>query len=588
VWSVPPSKRGNNNGRHFWGSLSSSTSTESDLDCRVLNNPCDDVMDVCWSKDSKRFVLCSLDHCVLVYEDLNHGVQGEGSKWSCVMRNAKDHLSYVQGVAYDPLGVYVASQGSDRTVRIFSRKPCSLKKRGAGTNDTANTDVEESEAQRVLRRQAQTQKMLTDKKFEVLTKSRVLKYRNTEGSSSITMKSTESVNNVHVTNANATKQLAKHYLFADESTVESFFRRLAWTADGAFLITPAALYHADGDDTLKSRKGDEKVEDSSTPSFATYLFARHHFDKPFKVFAGLEKPSVVVRPNPVLFKLPKNAATQKIQPTQPYRSIFAVLTIDCVLLYDTYHDAPLAMAQSLHYSGLTDCSWSNDGRYLLVTSTDGYISMLSFENGELGEVYETSSNYSMPTGVDGNQDVEVAANKTNISDPLRDGQLLDHKEEVTLLVPSSPSQQPQSQKECVHFEVTKGTNSPCQKAKKRITPTLVTVDPSTSKTIFNHTHDEPEKPGSGTTQPVVVSESTDEEGDRGENRSLLALSGAKRTASKMTEGETEANANTSPVRKDISCEGVGGQEDGGESKQQQQILQPKKKKRIQPTLVSCK
>eukprot|EP00957_Ditylum_brightwellii_P158021 12028989-Ditylum_brightwellii.AAC.1 len=113
VWSVPPSKRGNNNGRHFWGSLSSSTSTESDLDCRVLNNPCDDVMD------------------------------GEGSKWSCVMRNAKDHLSYVQGVAYDPLGVYVASQGSDRTVRIFSRKPCSLKKRGAGTNDTANTDVEE-------------------------------------------------------------------------------------------------------------------------------------------------------------------------------------------------------------------------------------------------------------------------------------------------------------------------------------------------------------------------------------------------------------------------------------------------------------
>mmetsp|Transcript_5747 Transcript_5747/g.8458 ORF Transcript_5747/g.8458 Transcript_5747/m.8458 type:complete len:284 (-) Transcript_5747:571-1422(-) len=279
---------------------------------------------------------------------------------------------------------------------------------------------------------------------------------------------------------------------------------------------------------------------------------------------------------------------KKIQPTQPYRSIFAVLTIDCVLLYDTYHDAPLAMAQSLHYSGLTDCSWSNDGRYLLVTSTDGYISMLSFENGELGEVYETSSNYSMPTGVDGNQDVEVAANKTNISDPLRDGQLLDHKEEVTLLVPSSPSQQPQSQKECVHFEVTKGTNSPCQKAKKRITPTLVTVDPSTSKTIFNHTHDEPEKPGSGTTQPVVVSESTDEEGDRGENRSLLALSGAKRTASKMTEGETEANANTSPVRKDISCEGVGGQEDGGESKQQQQILQPKKKKRIQPTLVSCK
>ena len=37
-------------------------------------------------------------------------------------RNSTHHTHYVQGVAYDPLGVYVASQGSDRTVGVWSRK----------------------------------------------------------------------------------------------------------------------------------------------------------------------------------------------------------------------------------------------------------------------------------------------------------------------------------------------------------------------------------------------------------------------------------------------------------------------------------
>lgn len=42
--------------------------------------------------------------------------------WTYVSRNSTHHTHYVQGVAYDPLGVYVASQGSDRTVGVWSRK----------------------------------------------------------------------------------------------------------------------------------------------------------------------------------------------------------------------------------------------------------------------------------------------------------------------------------------------------------------------------------------------------------------------------------------------------------------------------------
>jgi chromatin assembly factor 1 subunit B len=63
------------------------------------------------------------------------------------------------------------------------------------------------------------------------------------------------------------------------------------------------------------------------------------------------------------------------------------LTVDSILIYDTYHSSPLCIASGLHYAGLTDCSWSSDGHHLVVSSTDGYISMISFADGELGEVY---------------------------------------------------------------------------------------------------------------------------------------------------------------------------------------------------------
>lgn len=93
----------------------------------------------------------------------------------------------------------------------------------------------------------------------------------------------------------------------------------------------------------------------------------------------------MVRPNPVLFRLPPNVPDEKS--ALPYRSIFAVLTNDSVVIYDTHHDRPLALARGLHYAGLTDAAWSGDGRTLFVTSSDGYISILSFGVGELGDAY---------------------------------------------------------------------------------------------------------------------------------------------------------------------------------------------------------
>lgn len=418
VWSVPVSKRGNNNGRHFWSTLTS----EKDLTVRIVSTHCEGIVDLSWSADSKRFTVGTIDSCVLIYEDKHHAMNAcspethrKESDWQLVFRNADQHGSFVQGVAYDPLDVYIASMGGDRTIRVFPRKvPLKSKKKVlrpansgivGGTNSApAMVTPPPPDHQRMV------SQILTDAKLEFgkpkRIKQRSILVDDCSGDENNVGKGQVEEN--ESAQQHRMKQI-KHKLFVDESNCESFFRRLNWTVDGAFLVAPAALWHAmnDGHGEKISSLG------SASPLFSTYLFARHRFDEPYRVLTGLDKPSVVVRPNPVLFELP-NAVLEDSKENQhpqnrgvtsdstgskrhafpatcpsslPYRSVFAVLTLDSILIYDTHHTAPLSILQGLHYSGLTDCCWSSDGLNLMVCSSDGYISIVNFADGELGTIY---------------------------------------------------------------------------------------------------------------------------------------------------------------------------------------------------------
>lgn len=223
LWSIPLDKRGNDNGKHFWASVQK----ESDLDCKIIvgidDGPTtEDIIDVAWSADSKSFAVSCIDHNAFVLECTAY------NKWKCIAK-LKDHTHYVQGVGYDPLGVYLATQGSDRTVRIYS------KRQHPNSSKSSNR--------------------------EMFSKEAMIKYWPDEPK----MQQQEEKN---VDDANATKKDPKRYMYADEVMVESFFRRLCWTPDGAFLITPAAVW------------GD---------SFATLLFARHQFDQPVAILSGKSK-----------------------------------------------------------------------------------------------------------------------------------------------------------------------------------------------------------------------------------------------------------------------------------------------------------
>lgn len=90
----------------------------------------------------------------------------------------------------------------------------------------------------------------------------------------------------------------------------------------------------------------------------------------------------------------------------PYRMVYAVATLDAVYLYDTQQAGPICMFGNLHYAPFTDLSWcvppsssplianalrrSADGQTLVVSSQDGYCSVIAFDPLELGTPYHSA------------------------------------------------------------------------------------------------------------------------------------------------------------------------------------------------------
>ncbi|TDG47921.1 hypothetical protein AWZ03_005702 [Drosophila navojoa] len=159
-----------------------------------------------------------------------------------------------------------------------------------------------------------------------------------------------------------------------DGTLQTFFRRLCFTPDGKLLFTPAGVTDYDG--VLK-------------PTHTTYGYSRYDLSKPAFVLPFPNEYTVAVRCSPVLYRLrPYNPEKNPPMITLPYRMIYAVATKNSVFFYDTQQAVPFAIVSNIHYTRLTDLTWSNDGNILIVSSTDGFCSLLTFSENELGERYE--------------------------------------------------------------------------------------------------------------------------------------------------------------------------------------------------------
>jgi hypothetical protein len=58
-----------------------------------------------------------------------------------------------------------------------------------------------------------------------------------------------------------------------------------------------------------------------------------------------------------------------------------------VIIGDTSSSTPLAVIRNIHMQRMTDITWSGNGLALMVSSNDGYCSIITFEKGELGEEF---------------------------------------------------------------------------------------------------------------------------------------------------------------------------------------------------------
>ncbi|KAM9343619.1 chromatin assembly factor 1 subunit B [Pholidichthys leucotaenia] len=165
----------------------------------------------------------------------------------------------------------------------------------------------------------------------------------------------------------------KQYRMFHDDSMRSFFRRLSFTPDGSFLLAPAGCVEV-GENIINT----------------TYIFSRKGLKRPIAHLPCPAKATLAVRCCPVYFELrTKKGEDGSVQPLPstfklPYRMVFAVASEDSILLYDTQQTLPFGLVSNIHYHTLSDVTWSRDGSFLAVSSTDGYCSFLSFSPAELG------------------------------------------------------------------------------------------------------------------------------------------------------------------------------------------------------------
>jgi hypothetical protein len=124
-------------------------------------------------------------------------------------------------------------------------------------------------------------------------------------------------------------------------------------------------------------------------NFVVWGVSRKDFSRPQFYIPTLNKSSTCVRFCPLIFKKkdpdPDNTTPALLDLN--YVMIFAIGTNDSVFIYGTDSIQPRYAITNIHYQSITDLAWNGD-KMLAVSSSDGYISFIIFEENELGVPYK--------------------------------------------------------------------------------------------------------------------------------------------------------------------------------------------------------
>ncbi|EXJ95936.1 chromatin assembly factor 1 subunit B [Capronia coronata CBS 617.96] len=296
--------------------------------CRTSSGA--EIYDLAWSPDGQYFITGGVDNTARIFS----------AHTGAMIRQIAEHNHFVQGVAWDPLNEFVATQSSDRSVHIYALKlkdgtptlssqgkfnkmdlparrissnspapPADLPHRtsNAGGNNLAIASPAPSNPGTPL-----TTALPMDP--PMLTASR----RSSFGSSPSFRRSASPAPSLPLPavrpeisspSLNAAMGLAvKNTNLYHNETMTSFFRRLTFSPDGSLLFTPAGHYKTSFPTASDPTKTTEDVANT------VYIYTRAGFNKPpVAHLPGHKKPSVAVRCSPILYTLrTTNKATNHI------------------------------------------------------------------------------------------------------------------------------------------------------------------------------------------------------------------------------------------------------------------------------------
>lgn len=110
-----------------------------------------------------------------------------------------------------------------------------------------------------------------------------------------------------------------------------------------------------------------------------------------------DKSPIVARFHPNLFQAKKDGHSLF---SLPYAMILAIATKDSIYIYRTDELSPIIVLKGMHLATLTDLCWTSlsedDSIVLVISSTDGFCSVVVFENNELGVLYIESNKAIQP------------------------------------------------------------------------------------------------------------------------------------------------------------------------------------------------
>ena len=352
---------------------------------KILRGHSGDVYDLSWNPESKYLISGSVDNCCMIWNI---------EKAKCVNR-FMDHEHFVQGVSWDPRNKYILTQSSDKSVRFYKNTNSKLEMKFIYINQLKRFEIKNNSNKNNTNMNNNinniTENINKTNTNENIQPQQQDNISNSNNENKMSIEDEQNKNNTNNQNNNNNQQLPNqikkekesnqknvvtyHYYFADEDQCNTFVRRSSFSPDGKICLLVSGVM--------------QNPQNKNELNFVVWGVSRKDFSRPQFYIPTLNKSSTCVRFCPLIFHKKENDADNSTPALLDlnYVMIFAIGTNDSVFIYGTDSIQPRYAITNIHYQSITDLAWNGD-KMLAVSSSDGYISFIIFEENELGVPYK--------------------------------------------------------------------------------------------------------------------------------------------------------------------------------------------------------